>query len=167
MLEWEYNGEEITESGLIPDGTEVKCIIRKTELVERDYGGRLAISAVVVEGQHEGSWINDGFNVKHDNPKAQKASAANLKSLVQALDAPGRWADPSVLEAKPFMAVVIIQPASGQWEARNRFKNKSFKPVGDSSGFESSAPADKEAWTSTADVKEEPASSDGAAPWEM
>ena len=132
MAYFSFDTDDI-ESGLIPDGTVVKAVIAETDILDRDWfydrtgdpkdrdkGKRMPITAVVVEGQWEGSRISDGFNICHPNPQTQSIGQKQLKRLCDAVGVP-KFRDTSELHGKAFLLTVKLEPAKGDWDEKNRF----------------------------------------------
>jgi len=139
MAYFSFDTDDI-DSGLIPDGTVVKVVIAETDIQDRDWfydrtgdpkdrdkGKRMPITAVVVEGQWEGSRISDGFNLCHPNPQAQSIGQKQLKRLCDAVGVP-KFRDTSELHGKPFMLTVKLEPAKGDWDEKNRFGKMEQSP---------------------------------------
>lgn len=155
MSDFKFDVDSVDDEALlIPKGAKVKAVIVDSDIVERDWGVRMPITAMVVEGEYEGRTVSDGFNLQHNSsPQAQAIGQKQLKRLCVALGI-ARFSNTDELHNKPFWLTVGVDPARGDFDARNKLgrMEKAEAPA----GFQAESPSPAS-----------PSPSEEAPPWEM
>jgi hypothetical protein len=110
----------------LPEG-DYACEIIESELRETKTGGQmLRLTLEVKQGPHAGRRIWDNLNIVNRNADAEKIAHRTLKSICDAVGS-GPIDDSEQLHFRPLTATVKIEPAQGQYEARNGVKR--YKPL--------------------------------------
>ena len=105
----------------IPAG-KYTAAITKSEIKPTKKGGqRLALELTVMEGEFKGRKLFDGLNIQNENPVAQEIAYKVLSSICHACCIM-QVEDSSQLHGIAMEVKVNVEPAQGQYEAKNGIK---------------------------------------------
>lgn len=123
----EFDANEAPSSNgnfdVIPAGTKAVAVLDKSEYKDTTSGDgkRLACEFLIVEGEHEGRRVFEGFNLVNKNPKAEVIANAQFADLCKATGVI-KLSDSSELHGIPVIIKIGVQAANGQYEAKNTVK---------------------------------------------
>lgn len=159
-LDFNSDGVEDPQSfDVLPDGTQVVCVIEESDMVEtkKQDGSYLKLTFCAIDGEHKGRkfWENLNLVTQRDDEKAKKMIAIATSKLAQLCRACGKVAvnDSEELHGIPVLLTLGVEPAKGDWPAKNTIKK--FSRVDDAA-----APAEKPAPKANSNKTKT------AAPWE-
>lgn len=137
---------ELTESDVVP--------------TKNGKGQLFKYTAKVLEGEHEGRSIWGQMNLQNENAIAQEIGQGEFAALRQMTGVPNPE-DTQDLHFKAFTAVVIVEPAKGEYKAKNAIKWAATIKLAEG-GNDNAPPAEKAPATKT---KEETKPATAKRPW--
>lgn len=123
------DGEPINDPfALLPDGTEVIAELVKSEMkaTSKGDGHYLALEFKSIDDDVKGRTFFANLNLDNPNDKAVTIAQRELKALVRAAGKTTAQ-DSEELHGIPVCLVLGVEPARGEYEARNKIKN--YKPA--------------------------------------
>jgi hypothetical protein len=127
---------EPMKSEVIPEGA-YTCVVVKVEDKEtkQKTGRGPNLELVVDEGEHKGTKVWDHLLLDHPNAQTRGIAKRNWAVLCMSLGMPNGPDQLSDVCYKRFQVVLKVEPANGQYGARNRVRYyvlpESAKPVAD------------------------------------
>jgi hypothetical protein len=116
-------GAKVSDFDTFPAGSyELELIEASVEPTNAGDGELLKHRLRVIDGEQEGRFIFGNINISNPNPTAQKIGQGEflaLRTVTGVLDIPDNELEPEDLCFKRFTGVVKIQPAKGNYEAKN------------------------------------------------
>ncbi len=115
---------------ILPDNTLVPAVLHASEMkaTSKGDGHYLSLEFVVIEGKYEGRKFFDRLNLDNPNEQAVKIAERALSALCHATGKI-KVSDSDELHGIPVMLKLGIDPARGEFEARNKIKD--YKPYAD------------------------------------
>lgn len=107
---------------LLPKG-EYRAEIANSEVVPTVRGDGLIckVKILITQEPYQGRWVFHNFNVKNPSEKAQQIGRGQLSALNAACTGkPGIPNDSTDLHELPFLARIDIEPANGEYAAKNK-----------------------------------------------
>jgi hypothetical protein len=163
MARLDFNSEGVsdpTNFDVLPDGTEVLCVVSESEMVEnkKGDGSFLLLTFDSIDAAHPGRKFWERLNIvtSRDDEKAKKMVTIAESQLAQLCRACGKVqvGDSEELHGIPVVLRLGIEPAKGDYPARQKIK--AYKPA------DGSAPAKVDDAEKPAGKPARPA---GQAPW--
>jgi hypothetical protein len=113
---------------VLPDNTLVTAVLQASEMktTSKGDGHYLSLEFVVIEGRYEGRKFFDRLNLDNPNEQAVKIAERSLSALCHAAGKL-KVSDSDELHGIPVVLKLGIDPAKGEYEARN--KVKTYLPV--------------------------------------
>ena len=136
MARLDFNTEGVDDPvsfEVLPDGTEVLCVLEESDMIENKAGdgSYLKLTFVSIDDAHRGRkfWENLNIVSQRDDDKAKKMIAIASSQLAQLCRACGKVAvqDSEELHGIPVILRLGVEPARGEWPAKNRVK--AYKPA--------------------------------------
>ncbi len=164
MARLDFNSEGVSDStsfDVLPDGTEVLCVVSESEMKENSKGDGsfLALTFDSIDEAHPDRkfWERLNLVTQRDDDKARKMVQIAESQLAQLCRACGKVqvGDSEELHGIPVVLRLGVEPAKGDYPARN--KVKAYKPADGSAPQKANGSGEKPAG--------KPARPAGAAPW--
>src|SRR5512139_3630412 len=142
QLHRDFDAEQVPAADpfeVLPDNTLVTAVLDKSEMkaTSAGTGHYLSLEFVAIEGKYEGRHFYDRLNLDNPNEQAVKIAERSLSALCHAAGKL-KVSDSEELHDIPVVLKLGIDPARGEYEARNKVKN--YLPVSDKAAPASDAP---------------------------
>lgn len=113
---------------VLPDNTLVTAVLQRSEMkpTSKGDGHYLSLEFLVIEGKYEGRRFFDRLNLDNPNEQAVKIAERSLSALCRAAGKL-KVSDSEELHDIPVVLKLGVDPARGEYEARNKVKN--YLPV--------------------------------------
>ena len=99
-----------------------KCeIVDSSEEISAAGNRYLKLKLSIMEGPHKGTWIWDNLNLYHPKKDVQGLARQILSTITKAVGLVG-CNDTSELHYKPLFALLDVEPADGDYKAKNVVK---------------------------------------------
>ncbi|WP_158089432.1 DUF669 domain-containing protein [Magnetofaba australis] len=118
----------------IPEGDYVlRAIDQKLKGTKDGNGQLVSVTFEVVDGPHAKRQVYENFNVRNSNTQTVQIALRAIKGWIKATGGSGdeRLTMGLIrsLEGREFLGHVYVEPAKGQWDAKNRIRFGKCKPV--------------------------------------
>src|SRR5687768_1548125 len=131
QLHRDFDASEVPSADpfeLLPDNTLVPAVLEKSEMKANNAGTGhyLALTFRVHEGPFEGRRFFTNLNLDNPNEKAVKIAERELSALCHACGKL-KVSDSEELHEIPILLKLGVEPARGEYPARNKIKD--YKPI--------------------------------------
>lgn len=125
---------------VLPDNTMVPAVLDKSEMkpTNKGDGHYLSLEFVVIEGKYEGRRFFDRLNLDNPNEQAVKIAERALSALCHATGQL-KVSDSDELHGIPVLLKLGIDPAKGEFPARNKIKT--YLPIEEKKAAEKASAA--------------------------
>jgi hypothetical protein len=125
MTLWDFSSDKESSFDPIPAGVYNVVVTSVEDKLTKNNDKRLAMVFTVMDGEHEGRRIYEGFNLT-GSEKAVQISRGQLKSLLKCAGKSFDLKGPEEFMGIEVAASVKIQPAKDGYDAQNKIST--FKP---------------------------------------